>query len=227
MVHILGQQRLQKSVDQAKYGSPLEKMKGKPLSRESSLGRTYVLLSPKTHLFDVVSSRPLSHRTPRGVTPGRSRVQHSEYRDCYMLSKTSSARRRSYDKTRESRDKGAFLTEDMQSSRGHSATNHQACMAVNDLIISHASNLHATERHNTLRLSSDLRSVLCEINRSARGGERETGAVTISMEDKVKAWKEYTEENKRVTVLTKASAKPERQDRLVRRKFLLAFLGPR
>lgn len=197
-------------------------MKGKPLSRESSFGRTCVLLSPKTHLFDAISKRPLSHRTGRGATPGRTRIQCSEYRDYGVLSKTNSARRRSCDKTRESRDKAAFLTEDIQPSRGISATNHQACMTVSDLIISHASNLHATERQNTLRLSSDLRSVLGEINRTTHCGEREKGAVTISMEDKVKAWRQYTEENKRVMVLTKASAKAERPDSLVRRKFLLA-----
>lgn len=132
-------------------------------------------------------------------------------------------RRRSYDRSRNSSEKGAFLTDDPQTANPQFRSN--ACMTVSDLIISHASNLHATERQNTLRLSSDLRSVLSEINRFAHCEDREAGPVTIAMEDKVKAWRQYTEENKRVMVLTKATAKPERQDRLVRRKFLMAALG--
>ena len=206
-------------------------MRAKPLSQDSSLGRTYVLLSPKTRLFDAVSSlsssRRLSNRTLRGSTPGRSRIQHSEYKDLDLLSKAKarSLRRRSCDRSRNSSEKGAFLTDDPHTANPQFRSN--ACMTVNDLIISHAANLHATERQNTLRLSSDLRSVLSDINRSAHCGDREPGTVTIAMEDKVKAWREYTEENKRVMVLTKANVKPERQDRLVRRKFLMAALGKR
>lgn len=193
-------------------------MKGRLFRPKSFLGHTQALYSSKSHGSDGVPSlcSSLSHSS-RHPTPSRYPAPPSETTPLLGARFRHISYRHS-----DSHDKSAFLTDDIRPKRGYSA-HTQTCKTVNDLIISQATQLHATERLNTLRMSSDLRSVLSEINRSVRT-EENPGTVTIAMEDKVKAWKEYNEENKRVVVLTKACVKPERQERLVRRKFLMATL---
>ena len=207
-------------------------MKAK-LLREWSAYHPQVILSPKTKLFDLTSAaslastctRPhLSHRSlkkPPSKRPSRPQSHGPGLgTDCFVRTQT---RLRAGSFGCEGKD--SCVSEGRKVRRAsENGGRSRACIDLNDLIIAHVSTLHATERHNTLRLSSDLKSVLGEINKSVRDATGGLG-VTIALEDKVKAWKEYNEENKKVVVLTKARCRGEERERMVRRKFLMASLS--
>lgn len=194
-------------------------MKAKLLRRLSS-SHPRVILSPKTKLFDLTSAfsstvtRPhLSHRTLQSSSRPSSHVPRLEIEQCSMRTRTASF----------AGDRKHSMSSEGRRVRRCSESRTRACLDLNDLIIAKAEDLHFKERLSTMRLSENWKSVLGEINKSVQGTCAVKG-VTISLEDKVKAWKEYTEENKKVVVMTKPRQRADDQTRLVRRKFLMASL---